>query len=90
MRRRAARILAACLPGIPITASSEITKEWREYERTSTAVLNAYVRPTASAYLASLERQLRDYGIASPLDVMKSQWWHGDVRCLAAAAHSHG
>jgi N-methylhydantoinase A len=68
----AARILAACLPGVPVTASSEITKEWREYERTSTAVLNAYVRPVASAYLASLEQQLRDYGIVSPLDVMKS------------------
>jgi len=68
----AVRILSHCLPGVPITASSDITKEWREYERTSTAVLNAYVRPTASSYLASLERQLREYGIASQLDVMKS------------------
>ena len=34
-----------------MTASSEITREWREYERTSTAVLNAYVQPVASAYL---------------------------------------
>ncbi|MCA9296431.1 MAG: hydantoinase/oxoprolinase family protein, partial [Phycisphaerales bacterium] len=46
--------------------------EWREYERTSTAALNAYVRPIASSYLQQLETNLRSTGIASQLDVMKS------------------
>lgn len=70
--QRVAAVLAEELPGVLVTSSTEITMEWREYERTSTAVLNAYVRPVASAYLASLERDLRGYGIASGLDVMKS------------------
>lgn len=69
---RTAELLGELLPGVPITTSSSLTKEWREYERTSTAVLNAYVRPVASSYLQSLERDLREYGIDAPLDVMKS------------------
>ncbi|MEA2596604.1 MAG: N-methylhydantoinase [Thermomicrobiales bacterium] len=69
---RCAAILRERLPGCQVTISSEITREWREYERTSTAVLNAYVQPTASAYLRALDRDLRDYGIGSQLDVMKS------------------
>lgn len=64
--------LREMLPDVLVTASSDITQEWREYERTSTAALNAYVRPVASAYLQSLERNLRDYGIRAQLDVMKS------------------
>ncbi|CAN5686556.1 hydantoinase/oxoprolinase family protein [soil metagenome] len=64
--------LRELLPGLEIGASSEITREWREYERTSTAVLNAYVRPVAASYLVSLESSLRDVGICGPLDVMKS------------------
>jgi N-methylhydantoinase A len=67
-----ARLLAELLPDVPITTSSSLTKEWREYERSSTAVLNAYVRPVASSYLQSLERDLRAYGIDAPLDIMKS------------------
>jgi N-methylhydantoinase A len=64
--------LRELLPEVQVTASSDITREWREYERTSTAVLNAYVQPTARAYLQSLTTELRDYGIAAPLNVMKS------------------
>lgn len=45
-------------PEILITASSEITKEWREYERTNTAVLNAYVQPAATTYINRLEKEL--------------------------------
>jgi N-methylhydantoinase A len=69
---RCAEILRERLPGCRVTTSSEITKEWREYERTSTAVLNAYVQPTASSYLRALDGELRTYGIRSQLDVMKS------------------
>jgi N-methylhydantoinase A len=60
------------LPGVQVTASSEIAREWREYERTSTTVLNAYVRPVASAYLRALEGHLRAYDVAAPLSAMKS------------------
>ncbi|KOS62023.1 hydantoinase/oxoprolinase family protein [Lysinibacillus agricola] len=47
-------------PEIQVTASSEITQEWREYERTNTAVLNAYVQPAATTYIDRLEQKLQD------------------------------
>ena len=53
--RRSARALRERLPGVAVTASSEVTREWREYERTSTAVLNAYVQPAVDRYLGELE-----------------------------------
>ncbi len=70
--RACADRLRELLPEVLVTASSDITQEWREYERTSSAVLNAYVRPTASSYLQALELNLRDIGIGSQFDVMKS------------------
>lgn len=69
---RCATRLRELLPGVLVTASSEITQEWREYERTSSAVLNAYVRPIASSYLEALQVNLRGAGIDAQLDVMKS------------------
>ncbi|MDC0678203.1 hydantoinase/oxoprolinase family protein [Sorangium atrum] len=71
--RRAAEIARAEAPATPVSASSEITREWREYERTSTAVLNAYVQPLAAAYLSSLESSLTGLGAAgTSLHVMQS------------------
>ena len=68
----AAARLRERLPDVLVTASSDLTREWREYERTSTAVLNAYVQPTAQTYLQRLTDDLRSYGIRAPLNVMKS------------------
>ncbi|WP_437758878.1 hydantoinase/oxoprolinase family protein [Sorangium sp. So ce1389] len=71
--RRAAEIARADTPTIPVSVSSEITREWREYERTSTAVLNAYVQPLAASYLSSLESSLTGRGAAGQaLHVMQS------------------
>jgi len=47
---------------IPITLSHEITKEWGEYERTNTAVLNAFVKPKIRGYLTKLESEIRGMG----------------------------
>ncbi len=55
---RAARILAARLPGVPISLSSRVCPEIREYERSSTTVMNAYLAPVMSAYLDSLQRRV--------------------------------
>jgi N-methylhydantoinase A len=60
------------LPGIAITASHEITREWREYERANTAVLNAYVQPIVQRYFDSLEKALWHEGIRCPLLAMQS------------------
>jgi N-methylhydantoinase A len=62
--RRAAEIVRAEWPEAAVTASHELTNEWREFDRTSTTVLDAYVKPTAAEYLERLGDLLeRDAGI---------------------------
>ncbi|GGG15537.1 5-oxoprolinase [Lysinibacillus alkalisoli] len=51
-------IIKELWPEVMVTASSDITQEWREYERMNTAVLNAYVQPAATTYIDRLEKQL--------------------------------
>jgi N-methylhydantoinase A len=65
-------LLLAELPDLSITLSHEIAREWREYERASTAVLNAYIAPRVERYLGTLERDLVELEITSPLHVMQS------------------
>ena len=60
------------LPGIPVTASHEITREWREYERANTAVLNAYVQPIIQRYFDRLEKRLGELGFDCPYFAMQS------------------
>jgi N-methylhydantoinase A len=65
-------ILERECPGLSVTLSHEIAREWREYERASTAVLNAYVAPRVEGYLRSLEEELSERGVEPPLHVMQS------------------
>jgi len=59
-------------PDLSITLSHEIAREWREYERASTGVLNAYIAPRVEGYLSTLERELGELDVSSPLYVMQS------------------
>ncbi|UTR11996.1 hydantoinase/oxoprolinase family protein [Evansella sp. LMS18] len=59
-------------PEVAVTASHEVTKEWREYERTSTTVLNSYVKPIASSYVDRLENELKEAGTESNKYIMQS------------------
>ena len=61
--RRAAEIVRAEWPEVAVTASYELVNEWREYDRTSTVVLDAYVKPTAGRYLGALASRLGDANI---------------------------
>jgi N-methylhydantoinase A len=61
--RRARDILAEALPDIPISLSSEVSPEMREWERFSTTVANAYVQPLMARYLRELADGLRVVGI---------------------------
>jgi N-methylhydantoinase A len=70
--KRAGEILAERLPGAPITLSSDVSPEMREYERFSTACANAYVQPLIGRYLADLEAMLRREGFVCPLFLMLS------------------
>lgn len=65
-------VLTEELDGIPIVLSSDVAPEWREYERTSTTVVSAYVAPIIGKYLSQLEQCLEAEGIQSPVLVMQS------------------
>ena len=56
--RYVADIMRRVAPDFFVTASSEVCREWREYERTSTVVINAYVSPVLKRYLSKLEEAL--------------------------------
>ncbi len=60
------------LPGVTVTSSHEISRQWREFERTSTTVLNAYVMPVVDRYFDRLEADLRTRGFHCPLYAMQS------------------
>jgi len=55
-----------------VSLSHEAAKEWREYERTSSAVMEAYTGPVVRRYLLDLERQLARRGVGAPLHIMQS------------------
>ncbi|VWX61776.1 conserved hypothetical protein [Burkholderiales bacterium 8X] len=59
-------------PGLTVSASHEVLPEIREFERTSTTVVNAFVKPVVSDYLGRLEVGLDAAGIAAPLMIMQS------------------
>lgn len=67
----AARIEAA-LPDLPLSLSSDISPEFREFERSSTTVLNALLMPVVSSYLSRLEDMLRDLGLNAPVYLVQS------------------
>lgn len=68
----ATRILRRACPGVHFSVSSELIPEFREYERTSTTVVNACLQPVVSRYLEALEAGLVSLGIRAPLFVMQS------------------
>ena len=58
--------------GLPVTLSHRVAREWREYERTSSAVVDAYTSPVVRRYLDRLDEELRDRGLHEPLHIMQS------------------
>jgi N-methylhydantoinase A len=70
---RAREILKAALgDSVSVTLSHEISREWREYERASSAIMNAYIAPIVERYLQSLENELAGFGAKTPVHVMQS------------------
>jgi N-methylhydantoinase A len=70
--RRVQDILAEHLPDIPISLSSEVSPEMREWERFSTTVANAYVQPLMARYLRELANGLNDIGVSGQVYLMLS------------------
>jgi N-methylhydantoinase A/oxoprolinase/acetone carboxylase beta subunit len=76
---RAAHIVREALPDIPISISSDVSPEMREYERFSTVVANAYVQPLMARYLSGLRDGLARLGVTAPLLLMQSNGGLCDV-----------
>jgi N-methylhydantoinase A len=70
--RRAAAILREEFSSLLVTASCEVLPEIKEYERTSTAVVNAYLLPAMRGYLSKLAERLTLIGVIAPVQVMAS------------------
>ena len=70
--RRVAEILTTAMPDLSMSLSSDVCPEIREYERQSTTVANAYVRPMIAGYLADLESRLVETGLRCPCLLMTS------------------
>ena len=69
---RIAAALRSALPGLPVCASFEVQPEFREYERFSTTVLNAYLQPVLGRYLSALEEALADVAPGASLGINQS------------------
>ena len=80
--RAAAAAITERFPRLPVSLSSDVAPEIREYPRASTTVANAYIRPLAEAYLDRLDSALRGLGIPGRLSLMLSS---GGLTPLAEA-----
>lgn len=80
--QRVAEMLTELCPGIAVTLSCEVCPEMREYERTSTAIANAYVQPLMAGYLGRLEKALAAQGYDHPIHLVTSG---GNLTSLATA-----
>jgi len=75
-------LLRALLPGVYVSLSHEIVREYREYERTSTTVMNAYIGPETSQYVGRMDERLRGDDFAGRFLIMQS---NGGVMSPATA-----
>lgn len=83
--RQARAIVGRAFPDLPVTLSSDVLPKFREYERTSTTVISAYVKPIVDRYLRGFEESLERSGFAGAFLVMQA---NGGVM-PAAGARAH-
>ena len=77
-----ASAIRSALPKLHVTASSEVSPEFREYERTATTVMNAYTAPKIGTLAGRLEQVLREEGFAGVFGIIQS---NGGIMSLARA-----
>jgi N-methylhydantoinase A len=70
--REIKEIIHELYPDFPVTISSDVLPEFREYERTLTACMNSYVRPRVGSYVRNLEGSLRELGVKGELNLLRS------------------
>lgn len=81
--RMLGRIVAERHPHIPVSLSSDILPEFREYDRAITTVMNDYVRPIMKRYLSRIEDRLKEEGVTARLHIVRSD---GGLMSAAAAS----
>ena len=81
--RRIQEIAQEVAPDIPVTISYDILPEFREYERTLTTVMNAYVRPAMQRYLTNIQNKIEDAAMPSRLAIVRSD---GGLMSVSAAS----
>ena len=84
--RRVAAMVAESLPGVGITCSCDVTREFREYERASTTALAAYVQPVIERYLNRFERDLDARNFGGRFSLMQSNGGRLPASGMAANA----
>ncbi|NKB39338.1 MAG: hydantoinase/oxoprolinase family protein [Gammaproteobacteria bacterium] len=77
-----AEAIAKLWPEVSVLASHQISREWREYERTNTTVLSAYIHPVAKTYIESLQARLVDRGFEQPPYLMQSNTGISSVKAV--------
>jgi N-methylhydantoinase A len=65
-------IVERLYPGFPVTLSSHVLPEFREYERTLTACMNSYVRPRVASYVSHLQSELKGIGAKAEVNLLRS------------------
>jgi N-methylhydantoinase A len=70
--RRIGEIVERLYPGFPVTLSSDVLPEFREYERALTACMNSYVRPKVADYVKRLQDQLGGIGATAEVNILRS------------------
>jgi N-methylhydantoinase A len=75
--------LSAAFPDLPVSLSHAVAPIWREYERASTVLADAYVKPMVSRYCLTLERAMPERGISGPCSILRSD---GGTMLLANSA----
>ncbi len=83
--RLIAQIAAEIAPDLPVSISSEVLPEFREYERTVTTLVNAYVAPALERYLSNVREGLAAAQVSAPIHVVRSD---GGLMSLEAACKS--
>jgi N-methylhydantoinase A len=82
--RQAAEILRAALPEVPISISFEVVPKWKEYERASTTIADAYLKPVIAPRLTRMRKRLAEVGVPDRVAVIRSNG--GEMTLDAAAA----
>ena len=86
--RTVAEIVREQAPLLPVTCSSDVTREFREYERASTTALAAYVQPVMAGYVSRFSAALADRGFAGRFSIMQSNGGRMPAEAMARNAIS--